>query len=49
LQDNPRGGKRKVDLRAMNEVRRLQENPELGEFRVSAALARMGIHLSPRT
>jgi hypothetical protein len=33
----------------MNEVRRLQENPELGEFRVSAALARMGIHLSPRT
>jgi len=33
----------------MNEVRKLQENPELGEFRVSAALARMGIHLSPRT
>ena len=48
LEDKPRGGKRKVDLRAMNEVRKLQENPEIGEFRVSAALARMGIHLSPR-
>ena len=45
----PRGGKRKVDLRAMNEVRKLQENPELGEFRVSAALAQLGIYLSPRT
>ncbi|MDP9488216.1 MAG: helix-turn-helix domain-containing protein, partial [Actinomycetota bacterium] len=49
LEDKPRGGKRKVDLRAMNEARKLQENPELGEFRVSAALARLGIHLSPRT
>ncbi len=49
LEDRPRGGKRKADFRAMNEVRKLQENPELGEFRVSAALARMGIHLSPRT
>ena len=27
----------------------MQENPELGEFRISVALARMGIHLSPRT
>ena len=42
-------GVHKVDLRAMNEVRRMQENPELGEFRVHAALERMGIHLSPRT
>jgi hypothetical protein len=33
----------------MNEVRKLQENPELGEFRISAALAQLGIHLSPRT
>ena len=49
LQDKPRGGKHKVDLKAMNEVRKLQENPELGEFRVSAALAQMGIYLSPRT
>ncbi len=49
LKDKPRGDKRKVDLRAMNEVRKLQENPELGEFRVSAALAQLGIHLSPRT
>jgi transposase len=49
LEDKPRGGVRKVDLRAMNEVRKLQENPELGEFRIHAALARMGIDLSPRT
>jgi transposase len=52
LEDKPLGrpkGVRKVDLRAMREVRRLQGNPELGEFRVHAALARMGIDLSPRT
>jgi putative transposase len=49
LKDKPRGAKHKVDLRAMNEVRKLQENPELGEFRVSAALAQLGIYLSPRT
>ncbi len=42
-------GVSKVDLRAMREVRKLQENPELGEFRIHAALARMGIDLSPRT
>jgi len=40
---------RKVDLRAMAEVRRLQENPEMGEFRIYAALLQMGIELSPRT
>lgn len=33
----------------MNEVRKLQENPELGAFRISAALEQMGIYLSPRT
>ena len=33
----------------MNEVRKLQENPELGEFRVHAALLQLGIKLSPRT
>jgi putative transposase len=49
LEYKPRGAKGKVDLRAMNEVRKLQENPELGEFRISAALAQLGIHLSPRT
>lgn len=30
-------------------VRHLQENPHLGEFRVHAAFAQLGIHLSPRT
>ena len=38
---------RKVDLRAMAAIRRLQANPELGEFRIHAALAQQGIHLSP--
>ena len=49
LEDRPRGGKRKVNLKAMNGARKLQENPELGEFRVSAALEQLGIRLSPRT
>jgi putative transposase len=52
LSDKPLGrpkGVSKLDLRAMREVRKLQENPELGEFRIHAALARMGIDLSPRT
>jgi putative transposase len=49
LKDKPRGGVWKTDLRAMNEVRKLQENPELGAFRISAALEQMGIYLSPRT
>jgi transposase len=44
-----KGGVRKVDLKAIDAVRRLQQNPNLGEFRVHAALAQMGIHLSPRT
>lgn len=39
----------KVTLRAMVTVKDLQENPLLGEFRVHAALKRLGIHLSPRT
>jgi transposase len=45
----PRQPARKVDLKAMAIVRRLQANPELGEFRVHAALAQHGIDLSPRT
>ena len=52
LEDKKRGrprGALKVDLKAMDAVRRLQKNPGLGEFRVSAALAQVGIHLSPRT
>lgn len=45
----PRHPTRKVDLKAMAAIRRLQANPELGEFRIPAALAQQGIHLSPRT
>lgn len=52
LEDRKRGrpkGISKVDLKAMDAVRRLQQNPNLGEFRIHAALAQVGIHLSPRT
>ncbi|WP_166177724.1 helix-turn-helix domain-containing protein [Rubrobacter tropicus] len=42
-------GVRKVTLRVMEAVRRLQQNPDLGEFRVHAALAQIGIQLSPKT
>lgn len=45
----PKQPARKTDLRAMNAVRKLQQNPELGEFRVHAALLQLGIKLSPRT
>jgi putative transposase len=44
-----RRGSRKVDLATMRLVRELQENPGLGEFRIHAALKRLGIELSPRT
>src|SRR3712207_2439158 len=51
--DDRRGGRpkgvRKVTLAAMDAVRRFQQNPGLGEFRIHAALAQIGIHLSPRT
>jgi putative transposase len=50
LEDKKRGrpkGVSKVDLKAVDAVRRLQKNPNLGEFRVHAALAQVGIHLSP--
>jgi putative transposase len=40
---------RKVDLKAMAAIRRLQANPELGAFRIRAALQQLGIDLSPRT
>ena len=52
LEDKPYGrppGVRKVTLKAMEAVRRFQQNPNLGEFRIHAALAQIGIHLSPRT
>ena len=52
LEDRKRGrprGTGKVDLKAMNEVRRLQQNPGLGAFRVHAALEQIGIHLGERT
>jgi putative transposase len=52
LADRPLGPRHpagKVDLKAMAAIRRLQANPELGEFRIHAALAQQGIHLSPRT
>ena len=45
----PKQPKRKVDMRIMHEVRKIQENPELGEFRVYARLKQLGIKLSPRT
>ena len=52
LEDRPHGrppGVRKVTLKAMEAVRRLQQNPHLGEYHIHAALAQTGIHLSPRT
>jgi putative transposase len=52
LDDRPGGrpkGVRKVTLAAMDAIRRMQKNPNLGEFRIHAALAQIGIHLSPRT
>ena len=36
-------------LWAMKAVRKLQQNPELGAFRIHAALKQLGIHLSTRT
>lgn len=39
----------KTDLRAMNAVKRLQENPELGAYRIYTALLQQGINLSPST
>ena len=45
----PKSPSRKVTLRAVHEVKKLAENPELGAFRVSAALEQMGIKLSRAT
>jgi len=54
LQDGPSGrpeGVRKVDLATMDFIRRKQENPELGAFRIHAALEqqRRGVEVSVRT
>jgi transposase InsO family protein len=52
LEDKPHTRKRralKTDLKAMNAVKRLQENPELGAYRIHTALLQQGINLSPRT
>lgn len=45
----PKHQQRKMTLDSMNEIRKLQENPELGEWRIHAALKDLGIKLSPRT
>ena len=37
----PKTPRRKVDFRAMAAIRRIQANPDLGEFRVHAKLAQM--------
>lgn len=42
-------GGRKVMLRTIATVRRLQRNPHLGAYRIRAALRQEGIRLSPRT
>jgi putative transposase len=42
-------GVQKVDLRAMNEACRRQETPDLGAYRMRAALEQVGIYLSSRT
>jgi transposase len=45
----PKSPATKTTLAVVNEIRKLQENPELGEWRVHAALLQMGIDVSPRT
>ena len=42
-------GVRKATLKVRNEIRKLQKNPLLGEYRVHTALLRMGIEVSPAT
>jgi transposase InsO family protein len=52
LDDKPHMRKRvalKTTLRAVATVKRLQQNPELGAWRIHAALKRLGISLSART
>jgi transposase InsO family protein len=51
LQDksHARTAVRKVDLKAVQEVKKFSENPLIGAYRVSAALEQMGIKLSRAT
>jgi transposase len=52
LKDKPHGrpaGVRKVTLAAIEEVRKVAQNPELGAFRVHAALKQKGFDLSRAT
>ncbi len=44
-----RKGPRKATLQVRNEIRKLQQNPLLGEYRVHTALLREGIEVSPAT
>lgn len=44
-----RKGPRKVDIKTIQEIKKLSENPLLGAYRVSAALEQMGIKLSRAT
>jgi len=44
-----RKGPRKATLQVRNEIRKLQQNPLLGEWRMHTALLRMGIEVSPAT
>jgi putative transposase len=44
-----RKGPRKVTLKVAHEVRKLQENPQLGKWRMHTALKRLGIEVSPTT
>jgi len=45
----PKHPARKVTFKAMLAIKDLQENPELGAWRMHAALGQMDIHLTPRT
>lgn len=53
LEDRPPGrpkGAQKVDLATMNFIRKMQQNPELGAFRIHAALEqKRGTEISART
>lgn len=51
LEDKSRArkGPRKTTLEVMNEIRKLQENPLLGAYRMHAALLQSGINVNPRT
>lgn len=50
LEDTPQQHARKTGIREINEVGKLvKESPELGAFRISAALEQIGIYLSQAT